>query len=138
MIIFTNFIPISMQVSLEMCKFFQAINMSKDELMKTRIFEADGEKYEDVYCVVNSSNLNEELGSVDYIFSDKTGTLTCNIMDFKNVVVNGISYGEEEGGRKGVDPNSTLINYDNVDFTDPKFQADLNFTSTDRYSNKTK
>jgi P-type E1-E2 ATPase len=41
-----------------------------------------------------SSNLNEELGTVHYIFSDKTGTLTQNIMEFKKFSVGNYAYGE--------------------------------------------
>ncbi|KAF9622082.1 hypothetical protein IFM89_029366 [Coptis chinensis] len=40
-----------------------------------------------------TSNLNEELGQVDTILSDKIGTLTCNSMDFVKCSIVGIVYG---------------------------------------------
>ena len=48
---------------------------------------------------VQSSNLNEELGNVDYIFSDKTGTLTRNHMEFKKMSIGKYAYGRTEGLR---------------------------------------
>jgi len=68
---------------------------------------------------VQSSNLNEELGQIQYIFSDKTGTLTCNIMDFKHICIGGVNYGTNTSyPQEKLDkrPNVT-----NVDFKDKIF-----------------
>uniref|UniRef100_A0A671XQ40 Phospholipid-transporting ATPase n=1 Tax=Sparus aurata TaxID=8175 RepID=A0A671XQ40_SPAAU len=74
-ILFNNLIPISLLVTLEVIKFIQAffINWDTDMLYEPTNTPA----------MARTSNLNEELGQVKYIFSDKTGTLTCNVMQFK-------------------------------------------------------
>jgi P-type E1-E2 ATPase len=46
-------------------------------------------------CRVNCQNLNEELGQIRYIFSDKTGTLTRNIMEFKKCKIGTQIYGDQ-------------------------------------------
>ena len=83
--IFTNMVPISLMLQLEICKLAQAFFIGYDIEMYDRDQEA--------FAKAQASNLNEELGQVEYIFSDKTGTLTCNIMEFKKFSAGNISFG---------------------------------------------
>lgn len=50
----------------------------------------------DTAANARNSNLNEELGQVKYIMTDKTGTLTKNIMKLKRCSVEGFNYGNDE------------------------------------------
>lgn len=63
-----NFVPISLLITIEMVNFIQAKFISWDMMVY--------DEARDLPALVQSSNLNEELGMVHYIFSDKTGTLT--------------------------------------------------------------
>jgi len=96
-ILYNNLIPISLQVTLEIVKFIQAYYMNWDEAMHY----VDPEMDVDSYALARTSNLNEELGQIKYVFSDKTGTLTRNVMEYKKCSIAGIMYDpEREYGTK--------------------------------------
>ncbi|XP_076475628.1 ATPase phospholipid transporting 8A1 isoform X5 [Bombus vancouverensis nearcticus] len=84
MILFNNLIPISLQVTLEVVRFIQATFINMD----IEMYHAET----DTPAMARTSNLNEELGIVNYVFTDKTGTLTKNVMEFKRCSVGGKLY----------------------------------------------
>jgi len=84
---YSHLIPISLYVVLEMVKIGQAKLIDFD----VRIIDK-----ETGASLCRNSDLIEELGQVEFIFSDKTGTLTCNIMEFKCCSVNNVVYKDFE------------------------------------------
>ena len=85
-ILLTSLVPISLIISLDMVKLMQAYFINKDLDMY--------DKAEKRFSSAFSSSLMEELGQIEYIFSDKTGTLTCNVLEFKYAFVGDNFFGD--------------------------------------------
>jgi phospholipid-transporting ATPase len=85
-ILFNNLIPLSLIVTMEIVKYFVGMLINSDMDMY--------HEESNTPAACRTSSLVEELGQIDYIFSDKTGTLTCNVMEFKMCSIGGVAYAE--------------------------------------------
>jgi phospholipid-transporting ATPase len=121
-ILLNNLIPISLYVTVEFVKFFQA-----------RLIDHDPKMYHgetETFAKARTSNLNEELGQIEYVFSDKTGTLTENLMVFKRFSAGGILYGDDidedqEPVRSSSKPDHTTEQCQFVDFQSEELKDNL-------------
>ncbi|XP_058890475.1 phospholipid-transporting ATPase IF-like isoform X1 [Acipenser ruthenus] len=89
LVLYNFIIPISLYVTVEMQKFLGSFFIGWD----IDLYHEET----DQKAQVNTSDLNEELGQVEYVFTDKTGTLTENEMQFRECSINGIKYNEING-----------------------------------------
>ncbi|XP_078113351.1 phospholipid-transporting ATPase ID isoform X2 [Sander vitreus] len=85
-IILNTVVPISLYVSVEVLRLGHSYFINWDRRMYCSRTDTAAE--------ARTTTLNEELGQVEFIFSDKTGTLTQNIMVFSKCSINGQMYGD--------------------------------------------
>ncbi|KAI0491204.1 phospholipid-translocating P-type ATPase [Xylaria cf. heliscus] len=81
LVLFSTIVPISLRVNLDMGKSVYSWFIQRDK---------------DIHgAVVRTSTIPEDLGRIEYLLSDKTGTLTQNEMEMKKVHVGTVSYANE-------------------------------------------
>ncbi|XP_064475067.1 probable phospholipid-transporting ATPase IM isoform X2 [Ornithodoros turicata] len=85
-IVLNTVVPISLYVSVEVIRFCHSLWINWDEKMYYDVKDAPAR--------ARTTTLNEELGQIEYVFSDKTGTLTQNIMAFNKASIRGRLYGD--------------------------------------------
>lgn len=115
-IILNTVVPISLYVSVEIIRLGNSFYIDWDHKM----YYAPS----DMPARARTTTLNEELGQIKYIFSDKTGTLTQNIMLFSKCCISGKSYGnvyDQDGLLVEINEFSEKVDFSYNPLADPKF-----------------
>uniref|UniRef100_A0A182JZG0 Phospholipid-transporting ATPase n=1 Tax=Anopheles christyi TaxID=43041 RepID=A0A182JZG0_9DIPT len=87
-IILQIMIPLSLYVTIELCKLMQVYHIHNN----IELYDPDSNKRTECRAM----NITEELGQIQYVFSDKTGTLTENRMIFRRCTIVGVDYNHPE------------------------------------------
>ncbi|XP_037121216.1 phospholipid-transporting ATPase ID-like [Syngnathus acus] len=115
-ILLNTVVPMSLFVSVEIIRLVNSFYIDWDRKMYY--------PKSDTPAQVRTTTLNEELGQIKYIFSDKTGTLTQNIMTFNKCSINGKRYGELldlTGQRIEITEKTPRVDFSWNQQADPKF-----------------
>ncbi|KAE8291718.1 Phospholipid-transporting ATPase ID [Larimichthys crocea] len=115
-IILNTVVPISLYVSVEIIRLGNSFYIDWDRKMYYARNDTPAE--------ARTTTLNEELGQIKYVFSDKTGTLTQNIMTFNKCSINGKSYGEVydyTGQRLEITEHTDTVDFSFNQLADPRF-----------------
>ncbi|XP_017347965.1 phospholipid-transporting ATPase IC [Ictalurus punctatus] len=113
-IVLNTMVPISLYVSVEVIRLGQSKFINWD----LQMYYAEN----DTPAKARTTTLNEQLGQIEYIFSDKTGTLTQNIMAFKKCTISGRTYGNPTNKDGAAQDRANLVDFSWNKYADRKFQ----------------
>ena len=124
-LLLNTMLPISLVVTLEVVKAFQCFHIYWDTDLYSRAKQRG--------CKIMSTTIHEELGQIEYLFTDKTGTLTANIMELKYLVIGDSEYFGT------VDRDTALKNFQSKYINEGEFYSErLHDILTNKQNNGTK